>query len=278
MLICGDLSDRQAPLSPKVPRERSSHRFQPLSIPALEERLGRSDRRRLAWALRSSASSWQGFLVSPGGAPPPPECPACETRPAGRRTPSRRATKSATMASLSEAAVGACPKLRVSSNGRSREATKTSACVSTSTDAVRWSWMTLTELVSRRYELGRVADKSAAASGRAAGELSIRPQVCKRGALTRLRRQEGLLCIRRLQESDDQCIVRYDVRPQRCRQGGMTLARCCRTKWWLHNIGGHTKRAFAGLASGARATTELPDNVTLAMRPRVVFDSAGVIA
>jgi hypothetical protein len=41
---------------------------------ALAKRLGRSDRRRLAWALRSSASSWQGFLVSPGGAPPPPEC------------------------------------------------------------------------------------------------------------------------------------------------------------------------------------------------------------
>ena len=92
MLIGGDLSDRQAPLSPEVPRERPSHRFQSLSIPGLEERLGRSDRRRLAWALRSSASSWQGFLLSPGGAPPPPECPACETGPAGRRTPSRRAT------------------------------------------------------------------------------------------------------------------------------------------------------------------------------------------
>ena len=80
------LADRQAPLSPEVPRLRSSHRFQPLSILRFVKRLGRSDRRRLAWALRSSASSWQGFLVSPGGAPPPPGCPVCETDPAGRRT------------------------------------------------------------------------------------------------------------------------------------------------------------------------------------------------
>jgi len=36
---------------------------------ALGKRLGRSDRRRLAWTPRSSASSWQGFLVSPGGGP-----------------------------------------------------------------------------------------------------------------------------------------------------------------------------------------------------------------
>src|SRR6476660_5581625 len=37
---------------------------------------------------RSSASSWQGLLVDPGGAPAPPGCPAAnQTR--RRRTPSR---------------------------------------------------------------------------------------------------------------------------------------------------------------------------------------------
>ena len=30
-----------------------------------------------------SASSWQGLLVVPGGAPLPPECPACVAKPAG---------------------------------------------------------------------------------------------------------------------------------------------------------------------------------------------------
>ena len=37
----------------------------------------------------SSASSWQGLLVVPGGAPVPPEWLVSETSPAGRRTPSR---------------------------------------------------------------------------------------------------------------------------------------------------------------------------------------------
>ena len=31
----------------------------------------------------ASASSWQGLLVVPGGAPMPPECPACARQPAG---------------------------------------------------------------------------------------------------------------------------------------------------------------------------------------------------
>jgi hypothetical protein len=33
--------------------------------------------------IRSSASSWQGLVVVPGGAPVPPECPACEPDPRG---------------------------------------------------------------------------------------------------------------------------------------------------------------------------------------------------
>ena len=33
--------------------------------------------------LRSSASSWQGFVVSPGGAPASPGCLICVTKPAG---------------------------------------------------------------------------------------------------------------------------------------------------------------------------------------------------
>ena len=32
---------------------------------------------------KASASSWQGLLVVPGGAPAPPECPADEAEPAG---------------------------------------------------------------------------------------------------------------------------------------------------------------------------------------------------
>lgn len=71
MLTCGDLADRRAALSILAP-------FPTPSILALEARLGRSDRRRLAWALRSSASSWQGLLVDPGGAPAPPEYRASE--------------------------------------------------------------------------------------------------------------------------------------------------------------------------------------------------------
>ncbi len=39
--------------------------------------------------IRSSASSWQGLVVVPGGAPVPPECPCRVHEPAGRRTPSR---------------------------------------------------------------------------------------------------------------------------------------------------------------------------------------------
>jgi hypothetical protein len=36
-----------------------------------------------AQAPRPSASSWQGAVVPPGGAPTPPECVVCETTPAG---------------------------------------------------------------------------------------------------------------------------------------------------------------------------------------------------
>src|SRR5437667_7717938 len=36
-----------------------------------------------AQALQPSASSWQGAVVPPGGAPAPPECVVCETTPAG---------------------------------------------------------------------------------------------------------------------------------------------------------------------------------------------------
>jgi hypothetical protein len=45
--------------------------------------------------FRSSASSWQGPLVVPGGAPAPPECRLCVSRPAGAapRPASRRLAK-----------------------------------------------------------------------------------------------------------------------------------------------------------------------------------------
>ena len=47
------------------------------------KRLGRSDRGRLAWTPRSSANSWQGFLMSPGGAPAAARVPVLRNRPAG---------------------------------------------------------------------------------------------------------------------------------------------------------------------------------------------------
>jgi hypothetical protein len=40
----------------------------------------------------ASASSWQGLLVVPGGAPMPPGCRSCEDQPAGHRTSSRFTT------------------------------------------------------------------------------------------------------------------------------------------------------------------------------------------
>ncbi len=46
--------------------------------------------RVLSATPRSSASSWQGLVVVPGGAPVPPECPCRVHELAGRRTPSRR--------------------------------------------------------------------------------------------------------------------------------------------------------------------------------------------
>ena len=39
--------------------------------------------RPVAQTSKSSASSWQGLVVVPGGAPVPPECPACEPDPRG---------------------------------------------------------------------------------------------------------------------------------------------------------------------------------------------------
>jgi hypothetical protein len=78
MLTCGDLADRRAALSPISAPPTILAPLPTPSILALEARLGRSDRRRLAWALRSSASSWQGLLVDPGGAPAPPEYRASE--------------------------------------------------------------------------------------------------------------------------------------------------------------------------------------------------------
>jgi hypothetical protein len=66
MLICGDYSIGRAPLSP----------FGPALTP-LERR------HALVWTLGSSASSWQGLIVVPGGAPAPPEC--------RNATPARRA-------------------------------------------------------------------------------------------------------------------------------------------------------------------------------------------
>jgi hypothetical protein len=45
------------------------------------KRIGRSDHRCLAWTSRSSASSWRGLIVDPGGAPAPPGCRACELGP-----------------------------------------------------------------------------------------------------------------------------------------------------------------------------------------------------
>ena len=41
----------------------------------------RGDGRRLAWTARSSASSWQGLVLGPSGAPLPPECPAASPGP-----------------------------------------------------------------------------------------------------------------------------------------------------------------------------------------------------
>ena len=67
--ICGNLR-RRAALSPQVSR----------AGPELPSGFAPA---RLVWTLRSSASSWQDLLVGPGGAPAPPECLACVTRPAG---------------------------------------------------------------------------------------------------------------------------------------------------------------------------------------------------
>src|SRR3954454_10101203 len=48
--------------------------------------------RRPVAQTHTSASSWQGLVMDPGGAPAPPECLARDARPAGRRTPSRNTT------------------------------------------------------------------------------------------------------------------------------------------------------------------------------------------
>ena len=52
--------------------------FVALRLPASPRRAQtrRGDGRRLAWTARSSASSWRGLVLGPGGAPLPPECPA----------------------------------------------------------------------------------------------------------------------------------------------------------------------------------------------------------
>jgi hypothetical protein len=49
----------------------------------------RGDRRRLAWTLRSSASSWQGLLVDPGGARFAAPSAGLRAGPQGHRTPPR---------------------------------------------------------------------------------------------------------------------------------------------------------------------------------------------
>jgi hypothetical protein len=51
----------------------------------------RGDSQRLVWTLRSSASSWQGLIMDPGGAPAPPGC-RLHVKPARRRRTSPRIT------------------------------------------------------------------------------------------------------------------------------------------------------------------------------------------
>ena len=52
------------------------------------------------------------------------------------------------------------------------------------------------------------------------------------------------------------------------------------TKWSCTKVAGpigRTKRAFAGLASSQQRNNRIAGQTTLAMRPSVVFDSAGAI-
>ena len=71
---------------PRFPMRVSSQRsFRPVWGPPLSGlTLSRGgDRLALVWTSRSSASSWQGLLVDPGGAPPPPECRNAKPDPRG---------------------------------------------------------------------------------------------------------------------------------------------------------------------------------------------------
>ena len=77
------------------------------SRPALLRPPKRASRRREAGSAtpKSSASSWQGFVVSPGGAPVPPECLVDEPDPRG--TAPRPASRRLMRTPLQKGEVGA---------------------------------------------------------------------------------------------------------------------------------------------------------------------------
>jgi hypothetical protein len=96
MPFCGDLRRAGPAFAQRYPASDPHTVSSPSPFLRFVRRLGRSDRRRLGWTPRSSASSWQGFLVSPGGARRRPECRSCVTCPQGHRTPSRHSQRLAT--------------------------------------------------------------------------------------------------------------------------------------------------------------------------------------
>jgi hypothetical protein len=84
--FCGDLANT----GPRFLSGRSRQSRGP------ERASAQGGRRPVAQTPKSSASSWRGLVVVPGGAPAPPECRLCVSRPAGRRTSSRLQRRLAT--------------------------------------------------------------------------------------------------------------------------------------------------------------------------------------
>src|SRR3990172_1554210 len=82
--ICGVFSRHTGP---RFRRKCPAAVLCPVGVPLSASTDKRGDSRRLVWTLRSSASSWQGFIVSPGGAPAPPECLVDEPDPRGTAPP-----------------------------------------------------------------------------------------------------------------------------------------------------------------------------------------------
>jgi hypothetical protein len=70
---CGDLADGRAALSLGTPLETRGDGSPSFRSQSRRAQIGQ---RPIAQQIKSSASSWRGLIVDPGGAPAPPECRA----------------------------------------------------------------------------------------------------------------------------------------------------------------------------------------------------------